>query len=110
LPKKEFFVEGSKDFMKVYESLPRTSQLKKDIDNAISELKKDPLKGERIQQQLWPKEYVKKYGINNLFRYRLGGGYRLTYTIVGRPNGTTSVILDALTHKDYDKLFGYSTS
>jgi len=107
---KEFFVEGSRDFMKVYGSLPATSQLKKDIDNAISELKKDPLKGEKIQQKLWPKEYIKKYGINNLFRYRIGGGYRLTYTIVGRPNDKTSVILDALDHKDYDKLFGYRTS
>lgn len=55
-------------------------------------------------------EYVKKYGINNLFRYRLSGGYRLAYTVVGRLRGKTSVILDALDHKDYDKLFGYRTS
>lgn len=71
------------------------------------DLKQNATKGEKVQKQLWPKRYVRKYGINNLYRYRLGAGYRLTYTIVDKDNIITSVLLDILNHTEYNKLFGY---
>ena len=107
---KGFFVNGSKEFMKLYNSLDSKSPLKRDVDNAIDTLKRNPLSGEKIQKQLWPEKYVKRHQVNNLFRYRLAGGYRLIYTIVAKSNNTTSVILDALDHGEYDNVFGYDTS
>jgi len=73
-------------------------------------LNENPLAGNKIQKNLWPKKYVKEHKINNLFRYPLVKGYRLTYTIVSDKKTTTSVILEALNHDDYDELFGYRTS
>lgn len=86
------------------------SQLKKDIDKAMDELKINPLIGNKIEKDLWPEEYVKTHKINNLFRYPLRDGYRLTYTLVSDKKYTTSIILDALDHGEYDELFGYDTS
>ncbi len=107
---RRYFVEGSSDFLKSYESLGSESQLKRSIDLAIDELKLDPTKGDRIKRDLWPRKYIQKYEINNLFRYPLSNGYRLLYTIVGRSDDIVSVILDALDHTGYDRWFGYNTS
>lgn len=76
----------------------------------MDRLKENPLSGNKIQKHLWPKKYVKKYRITNLFRYPLVEGYRLTYTIVSDEKTTTSVVLEALDHGSYDELFGYRTS
>lgn len=109
LPKQNH-VSGTDDFLKVYDSLSNASPLRKSIDTALDKLKEDPLAGNKVQKGLWPPKYVKKYKINNLFRYPLVEGFRLTYTIVSDKKTTTSVILEALDHDEYDKLFGYKTS
>lgn len=98
--------------MKFYNSLNHTNQLKKDIDEAMDGLKINPFIGDKIEKHLWPKRYKKEYAINNLFRYPLRKGYRLIYTLVSDKESTTtsSVILDAIDHGAYDKLFGYDTS
>ena len=36
------------------------------IKRAIDDLKVNPTCGTKIQKRLWPKEYIKKYGITNL--------------------------------------------
>lgn len=46
-------------------------QLYNFIDRAIDDLKQDPLCGTKIQKRLWPKEYIKKYEITNLWKYNL---------------------------------------
>jgi hypothetical protein len=90
--------------------LPKKDLLRKSIDAALDTLKDNPLAGDKVQKSLWPKKYVKQYKINNLFRYPLAEGYRLTYTIVSDKESTTSVILEALDHEEYDERFGYKTS
>lgn len=97
--------------MKFYRSLEPINELKKNIDEAMDELKINPLKGDKIEKHLWPKQYKKKYAINNLFRYPLRKGYRLIYTLVSDDKTSiTSIILAAVDHGAYDKLFGYDTS
>ena len=39
--------------------------------------------GEHIQRNLWPKEYVRKYEITNLWKINLDSNWRLIYTIDG---------------------------
>ena len=82
-------------------------RLRESILAAIADLKKNPLCGVKVPQKLWPKEYVKKYGITNLRKYDLPDGWRLIYTLVGDEVEIISVILEWLSHKSYEKRFGY---
>ncbi|MFA6072930.1 MAG: hypothetical protein WC758_02365 [Candidatus Woesearchaeota archaeon] len=45
--------------------------IKKSIIKAIHDLRVDAFSGIQIPKRLWPKEYVKKYNINNLWKYDL---------------------------------------
>jgi len=82
-------------------------QLAENIDRAIANLKENPLCGINVPRRLWPKEYVSKYGIDNLRKYDLPDGWRLLYTVVGNEIEIISVLLEWLKHKDYEKRFGY---
>ena len=48
------------------------------INRAIDDLKKDPISGTKIPKKLWPKAYIQKYEITNLFKYDLPNGWRLS--------------------------------
>lgn len=63
--------------------------------------------GERIEKRKFPKFYVQKYGINNLYKYYLDATNRLIYTLVADESGIAVVILEILSHKEYEKRFGY---
>ncbi len=77
------------------------------ISSALKDIKKDPLCGTKIKKKLWPKEYVKKYGLNNLWKYDLPNAWRLIYTIKTDEIMILNVILEWFTHKEYDKRFKY---
>lgn len=80
------------------------------INRAIDDLKKNPFVGIKLPRKLWPKEYVQRYGINNLWKYDLPNGWRLLYTIKGDAVQIVSVILEWMKHKEYDRKFGYKKS
>lgn len=63
--------------------------------------------GESIKKQQIPAHYVKKFGVNNLFRYRLPEGFRAIYTLVREGDDVSVLVLEVLDHKNYDKRFGY---
>ena len=77
------------------------------ISNAIEKLKKDPFWGIRIPKRLIPKFYIQNYQVSNLRKINLTSSWRLTYTLVGDENTTTSIILEWLNHKGYERRFGY---
>jgi len=108
--KKDIKILGSVEFTKFYDMLALKDPLKSDIGQAMDQLKQNPVLGDRIQMVLWPKKYVKKYDINNLYRYSLGSKWRMIYTLVGDASGLVCIILGVMDHKEYDKLFGYRTS
>ncbi|MDD5317419.1 MAG: type II toxin-antitoxin system RelE/ParE family toxin [Candidatus ainarchaeum sp.] len=81
--------------------------LRNSIEKAIQKLKENPVCGKRIQSGLWPKEYVRRYGINNLWKCNLLGGWRLVYTVVGDKVEIISVLLEWMSHKEYERRFGY---
>lgn len=108
--KSNIIISGSKDFAKFYSNLPKTVPLKKHLDDAMDLLKKNPSTGNRIKTKMWPVKYIKKYDINNLYRYSLGSGWRMIYTIIGQQDRLNCIILEVLDHRNYDKLFGYKTS
>ena len=64
--------------------------------------------GQKISKRKFPKSYVDRYGINNLYRYQHPEYYRSCYTLVMEKGiGICARILDLLTHKEYNDLFGY---
>jgi len=44
-------------------------------------ISKDPSTGKQIRHSLIPKIYLKKYGIDNLWKYDLPHGWRLVYSL-----------------------------
>jgi len=105
-PSKVVFI--SDELEKDFNSLKEDDPIKKAMIRAIQDLKENAFFGIQIPKRLFPKEYVQKYGINNLWKYDLPRGWRLLYTIA--PNNEVeliSAILEWFDHKDYERRFGY---
>ena len=94
-------------FLKLQKGKFEEKQLSDSIRKTIDELKKDPFAGVAIPRKLWPKEYVKKFGIDNLRKCNLPNGWRLIYTLQGNQVEIVSIILEWFGHKDYEKRFKY---
>ena len=77
------------------------------IERAIKDLKKDSNCGIKIPKNLWPKIYIQKYKITNLWKYDLPNAWRLIYTIKADKVMILNVILEWMTHKEYEKRFKY---
>ena len=83
-------------------------QLYEFIDRAIKDLKSNPTCGTKIPKKLWPKEYVRKFGITNLWKYDMPKGWRLLYTITSENEvELISAILEWFDHKEYERKFKY---
>jgi hypothetical protein len=82
-------------------------ELFEQISKAIEQLRKNPYTGIDIQKNLWPKYYEKKYVITNLRKVNLREGWRLMYTIEVNSIKITSIILEWLDHKSYERRFKY---
>jgi len=77
------------------------------INIAMDNMLQDPFRYTKIQREKWPREYVVKYNITNLWKYNLPNGWRLIYTIRGSEVEIISVILEWFSHKEYERKFGY---
>jgi|SRR3989344_4824665 len=92
---------------KKFNSLKDEDWLKKAILKAISDFKENAFCGERIKKGLIPKEYSKKYGIDNLLWYPLPNAWRLVYSIFANEGELTAMIVEYYDHKNYERKFGY---
>ena len=77
------------------------------INRGLDDLKENPSCGIKLPRRLWPKEYLHRYRIDNLWKYDLPNGWRLIYTIINEKVRIISVILEWLSHKEYEKRFKY---
>lgn len=96
-----------KDFEKLKQGKFEDKQLYKFIDRAISDLKKNPMCGVKIPRKLWPRGYIKKYQIKNLWKYDLPDGWRLIYSIFENELMILNLILEWFPHNEYERKFGY---
>lgn len=85
----------------------RGTKLRRWLDLAFDELERNPSIGTRIRRELIPRAYVRKYRINNLWKYDLPEGWRLLYSLTRIGSLTAIVILEWLPHKKYERRFGY---
>ncbi len=105
-PSKVKFV--SEKIKKDFESLNDSDLLKKSIKRAIKDLQQNAFFGIQIPKRLFPKAYIEKYKINNLWKYDLPKSWRLIYTItIENEVQIISAILEWFNHKDYDRRFKY---
>jgi len=100
-------VLGSPSFVKIFKALTDEFIIQQ-INEAMNFLKEDDNKGNYIDKKPYPKRYL-KHEITNLYRYPISS-YRLIYTIKGNKEEKIYLLLDFLTHKHYDEIFGYNTS
>ena len=77
------------------------------LNRAFDDLKQDPFCSMKIPKKLWPKEYIRKYGIDNLWKYDLPDGWRLIYTVRANQVMVLTVVLEWFDHKEYERRFGY---
>ncbi len=55
-----------------------------------------------------PRYYIKKHKISNLYRYAHPESHQSTYTLVEFSEyGVCPVVLDLMSHKEYERRFGY---
>ena len=108
-------IQLSQEFAKEFANLQKRVEkgegeaeyLLKLIDKGIARLVENYESGQKIQKKLWPRYYVRKYGINNLWRLRLDNYWRMIYTVIGERVRIVAIILEVLDHKEYNKKFGY---
>jgi hypothetical protein len=107
-PKKPSCVKASSEAAVFISALRQSSYPLKIIDAGLDVLKLNMFAGERIERNKYPKYYVRKYGVNNLYKYNLDSSTRLIYTLVAEETGVAVVVLEVLDHKKYEERFGYS--
>ncbi len=84
--------------------------LREKAENAFSDLKADYENGDKVSKDRWPRDYSVNWGIDNLYVRNLGPDWRLTYSLVWEGFGIAVFCLEILTHKEYDRRFGYRTT
>ena len=77
------------------------------IKQKIEILKDNPEFGTHVSKDKIPKEYIIKYDVNNIWKVNVSGAWRMIYTIKGSEVEIISLILDILSHRDYEKKFDY---
>jgi len=89
-----------------FNSLGKNAPLKKSILMAIDKIKDNVFCGENIPKKQIPKEYTRKYGIDNLWWYQLSNSWRLVYSIMGTDTiEILAVIVNYYDHKKYERKF-----
>ena len=63
--------------------------------------------GIQIPKRLIPKGYLKKYGIKNLWKYNLPNAFRWLYSIESNEIIVLAIILEWMSHKEYERRFRY---
>ncbi|VVB77286.1 Uncharacterised protein [uncultured archaeon] len=109
-------VRLSNEAEKVYvylNSQAESSKVERSILKAINKkvelIKSNPHYGDPIAKSLIPKEYLREYGITNLFRVELPNFWRMLYTLTNDETEMEIVafVLDIMDHRSYDDRFGY---
>lgn len=77
------------------------------LTRAFEDLEKDAFCGIQLPKKLIPKEYIKKYGVDNLWKYDLPNAWRLLYSVAGDKVIVISIIIEWLPHKKYERRFRY---
>jgi len=96
-----------KAYEELKDSKTEDKNLYKWVSRAITDIEENAFCGIQIPKRLIPKAYIKKYGIDNLWKYDLPKGWRLMYSVAGDGILIISIVIEWLDHKEYEKRFKY---
>lgn len=88
------------------EAAKKSAQRVKEVKRLESLFARKPFLGRNVPKNLIPKKLV-VMGVTNLFRNDLPDGWRLLHTVLEVDGQQAVIELEALSHADYDDLFGY---
>ncbi len=107
-PKIVFADKQLKDaFDKLKNSKTEDKNLYKWLNRAFEDIIQNAFCGIQIPKKLIPKEYLKKYEIDNLWKYDLPKAWRLLYSVARDEIVVIAIILEWLPHKEYERRFNY---
>lgn len=107
--KKPSSVNATPEVANFISGLDKESHLGKILFNAKQKLEENMFAGEPVQKRLIPKYYTKKYKPNNLYVLDLDASRRIAYILLHNGTGVGVFIIEIfLSHKEYEKRFGYS--
>lgn len=81
--------------------------LLRSINRVKDLLKKNPFAGNQIPKRQIPKNYIRKYDADNVWRIEIANRWRLIYTITGNEVEIIAFVMSIFDHREYDKAFGY---
>jgi len=81
--------------------------LHKHVTSALHAISTNAFCGIQVPKKLIPSTYQQKYTIHNLWKYDLPQGWRLLYSIESNQVIVCSIILEWLSHTEYERRFGY---
>ena len=96
-----------KNFKELKDSRTESKKLYKWICRAFEDLEENAFCGIQISKKLIPKIYLEKHRMDNLWKYNLPNAWRLLYSIKNGEVRVLSIILEWMSHKEYEKRFKY---
>lgn len=95
----------NEDLESLFNSLNDKDSIKKGLKKAIREIQEDVFCGRNVKKDLIPRKYSE---LNNLWIYNLPSAWRLIYAVSPGKVEILAVVLDWMSHKDYENLFSFS--
>ena len=77
------------------------------IQATIDKIKENPFSGFQVPKKQIPKIYLKKYGIDNLWKIDLSSSWRLVYSVASNNEGIITLIIEWFDHQEYERRFRY---
>ena len=106
--KKSRVVFADENLQKEFENLSENNQIKEHIKRAVGDLQINAFSGIQIPKRLIPEVYIRRYRIDNPWKYDLPDGWRLVYSIISQNKvEILSVILEWFNHRGYERRFNY---
>ncbi|MDO8538163.1 MAG: hypothetical protein Q7S21_04725 [archaeon] len=111
LPSKIRFADEKikKAFQELENSTTEDKQLFKFLNQAFKNIEENAFCRIQIPKKLIPKEFFKKYEIDNCWKYNLPNAWRLLYSVAREEVVVISIILEWGKHKHYERRLGYKT-
>ena len=102
-----FFDEDiKKAFYKLENGDDSEKELFRLMNQAMNNIEQNAFCGIQLPKRLIPETYSKK-NIKNLWKYDLPRGWRLVYSIVNEELVVVSIVLEWMSHKEYERRFKY---
>lgn len=77
------------------------------LNRALDDISENSFCGVAVPKRLIPKIYMRKYGVDKLWKYDLPKSWRLLYSVGREEIRIIAVILEWLDYRNYERRFKY---